>query len=687
MYESHFGFTSRPFAAAPDAGCFFPSENTRRAFESIVTCVERASGAALIVGGSGLGKSTLLLAIADRFQKEYSVACLESASLDSRKELLQNILFELGLPFHGMEEGELRLTLMDYLKPGDRCRNGLLLCVDEAHLLSAKLLEEMRLITNLVRDGQPRARLVLAGNSSIENRLAEPQLDSLSQRISTRAYLNALNSTETHKYISDCLEAVGKRLEDIFDEDAVQAVFVATHGIPRLINQVCDHALVLAVANGQTIVSQQLINEAWSDIQRLPVDWNVLGSQPATTSESVVEFGELESDSGNEIHTPDESVHEESVVLSFESTDDPTADTEPLTNPEDGVIDSTSVTQAEQNEPATEDTVAKEREFNGPSNPFEQESFEEEERVVDRFSQVIGHTPSKPNFPTPESESPNTESPVDDVQRTAIEQSNRQAIESVEGFDVDHSDPIPSEPYPQTLQQYDDGTDTNAPIDTDSLSSTDSLSRSDSEQSLDEYLANTREAITFGVGQGIYADQFKTLEGETQNEEPIEETKSGSDESSAERDALTDTVSIGDRPRNPGSININDTIPLSVSRVDLSCDSNESEETESANPATEDSNDSGGVADRSSVEQEISQVVSELQTEVDDAVQANTEPETQPQGASDDRDMIVVEKEDEATGGNSEEADTVPLSEKESETSSQVKREDYKQLFDRLRNG
>ena len=395
----------------------------------------------------------------------------------------------------------------------------------------------------------------------------------------------------------------------------------------------------------------------------------------------------MESDSGNEFHTPDESVHEESVVLSFESTDDPTADTEPLTNPEDGVIDSTSVTQAEQNEPTTEDTVAKEREFNGPSNPFEQESFEEEERVVDRFSQVIGHIPSKPNFPTPESESPNTESPVDDVQRTAIEQSNRQAIESVEGFDVDHSDPIPSEPYPQTLQQHDDGTDTNAPIDTDSLSSTDSLSRSDSEQSLDEYLANTREAITFGVGQGIYADQFKTLEGETQNEEPVEETKSGSDESSAERDALTDTVSIGDRPRNPGSININDTIPLSVSRVDLSCDSNESEETESANPATEDSNDSGGVADRSSVEQEISQVVSELQTEVDDAVQANTEPESQPQGASDDRDMIVVEKEDEATGGNSEEADTVPLSEKESETSSQVKREDYKQLFDRLRNG
>lgn len=167
MYETHFGFHSRPFTATPDADRFFPTEATRQAFDSCVDCVERASGAALIVGASGIGKSVFLQALARRFQHDFSVAVLESASIQSRKELLQNILFELGLPFHGMEEGELRLTLMDYLKPSERCPNGLLLCVDEAHLLPVGLLEEMRMITNLVREGKPRARLVLAGSPAI----------------------------------------------------------------------------------------------------------------------------------------------------------------------------------------------------------------------------------------------------------------------------------------------------------------------------------------------------------------------------------------------------------------------------------------------------------------------------------------------------------------------------------------
>ena len=85
---------------------------------------------------------------------------------------------------------------MDYLKPSDRCPNGLLLCVDEAHLLQTKLLEELKMITNLVRDGRPRARLVLAGNATIEERLTDPKLESLNQRIATRAYLQPMSQHE-----------------------------------------------------------------------------------------------------------------------------------------------------------------------------------------------------------------------------------------------------------------------------------------------------------------------------------------------------------------------------------------------------------------------------------------------------------------------------------------------------------
>ena len=217
MYESHFGFTTRPFTATPNADRFFPTERTKNFFDSVVSCVEGASGAALVVGASGLGKSVFLQAVGRHFQQDFSVAILESASLNSRRELLQSVLFELGLPYRGMEEGELRLTLMDYLKPSDRCPNGLLLLVDESHMLPTHLLEEMRMITNLVREGQSRARLVLAGNRSIEERLADPKLESLNQRISVRAYLEPMNASECRKYIDDQVAVAGKTSAEIFE--------------------------------------------------------------------------------------------------------------------------------------------------------------------------------------------------------------------------------------------------------------------------------------------------------------------------------------------------------------------------------------------------------------------------------------------------------------------------------------
>ena len=142
------------------------------------------------------------------------MALLSSGRLSTRRALLQAILFELGQPYRGMDEGELRLALVDYLTAGEDCPQGMVLLVDEAHTLPLRLLEEIRMITNLVRDGQPAVRLVLAGGCVLEERFASPKLESFSQRIVARCYLESFNRTETQQYIRAQIDAAGGGGED-----------------------------------------------------------------------------------------------------------------------------------------------------------------------------------------------------------------------------------------------------------------------------------------------------------------------------------------------------------------------------------------------------------------------------------------------------------------------------------------
>lgn len=292
MYESFFRFTSRPFVAAPLASSYFAAESTEAARQTLTRSIDRAEGPGLIVGPTGTGKTLLCRVIADRFQETFQVAMLSSTRILTRKALLQNILFELGRDYRGLEEGELRLSLLDYLQPNDDCPNGILLIIDEAHSLPLRLLEEIRMITNLVRDGQPRVRLVMAGSSKLEEKFASPKLESFNQRVAARCYLESFGREETYDYVLSRVSAAGGNADTIFNDDALRAVYQATDGIPRLINQVCDHALVMAFAGGRQQIDGAGIEEAWADLQQLPGPWNE--STDTEISSNAIEFGELD---------------------------------------------------------------------------------------------------------------------------------------------------------------------------------------------------------------------------------------------------------------------------------------------------------------------------------------------------------------------------------------------------------
>jgi general secretion pathway protein A len=228
MYEDYFGLCKRPFAAVPRVDQYYAAAAIEAARQTLARCIERAEGPGLVVGPSGTGKTLLCRILAEQFKDTFEAVLLSSGRLSTRRALLQAILFGMGRPYRGMDEGELRLAMVDHLTAGDDCPQGMLLLVDEAHTLPLRLLEEIRMITNLVSGGQARVRLVLAGGSVLEERFASPKLNCFNQRIAARCYLESFNREETEGYIHAQIKWAGGEGPEVIPSDACHAVYQAS---------------------------------------------------------------------------------------------------------------------------------------------------------------------------------------------------------------------------------------------------------------------------------------------------------------------------------------------------------------------------------------------------------------------------------------------------------------------------
>ncbi len=379
MYEEFFKFRSRPFTSAPQTGTYFPAasiENARRTLERVI---ERGEGPGLVIGPPGTGKTMLCLLLAEKFKEKFAVALLSSGRLKTCQALLQAVHYELKLPYRGMDEGELRLSLIDFLEPTSDGSQGLLLLVDEAHTLPWRLLDEIRLITNLVRDGQPRVRVVLAGGSALEERFASPKLGSFAQRVAGRCYLEHFDRPETSAYVRAQIGAAGGDSNRLVDEETLRSIFRATDGIPRLINQVCDHALVLAALGGHKRLSCEAIDEAWSDLQQLPLPW-CDGQTRSGPESQIVEFGHLSDDA--------ESMPEAIPFRASEASRASPAQNLHLATPDEQLDEQLDAIaeQLSEIDGGNEVSATTEVDLDFPEfgDPFSEE-FAEEEVVLDRF--------------------------------------------------------------------------------------------------------------------------------------------------------------------------------------------------------------------------------------------------------------------------------------------------------------
>ncbi|MGL6225952.1 MAG: ExeA family protein [Thermoguttaceae bacterium] len=309
MIESYFGLARRPFLAIPDVGSYFHAACMESARTTIGRCLDRGEGVSLIIGSSGIGKTLLLRILEEPFQMEYAVARFSNTRLKTPKSFLQQLLFALHQPFSGSDETELRLLLLEYLRRSSL--KGIVLLIDEAQSLTLPVFEEIRLLLNY-DDGQfPQFRVALAGTPTLEERLTHPKLTSFNQWIVSRSYLEPFSGEETSQYILWQLHHAKKgstminerEHEVLFDESARKCVHQLTEGIPRLVNQLCDHALLYTYEKGQTSINSSIVRSAWSQLQQIP--------EPATSTTRTV--------SSIESGSPTESVGLVQPVKSVES--------------------------------------------------------------------------------------------------------------------------------------------------------------------------------------------------------------------------------------------------------------------------------------------------------------------------------------------------------------------------------
>ncbi len=344
--------------ASPRTQFYHPAAVIDAALKGLERCIRRAEGVGLVVGQPGTGKSLLLLKLTEQVRDDFDVALLTGASICTRRALWQSILAAIGEPYKGIDETDLRIAVVERIRGLAATGSGLVILVDEAHTLPTRLIEELRLLTNIPTP-MPAVHIVLAGTLRLDEMLGASRMASLAQRIAVRGYLESLDHTETLAYLRSQVAAAGLTWDKLFEAGSDDAVYRATEGVPRLVNQLCDQALVL-VAESNRLVTPADIATAWCEIQRLPAP---AGLEPiATTStrddESTTVAFDDDFGGGNGLG-----------VIEFGAGDEPVAELHRLV-------------EAEPADPWSGPDV--ELVFGSSSDPFE-ELFADEERVVERY--------------------------------------------------------------------------------------------------------------------------------------------------------------------------------------------------------------------------------------------------------------------------------------------------------------
>jgi general secretion pathway protein A len=264
MYAQFYGLSESPFALTPDPRYLFLSDAHKEALASATYGVQERKGFVLILGEVGTGKTTLIRHLLGRFGPNIRTVFVFNPAV-SFLELLQLVLRDLELPCPSVRRVEMIETLNEYLLKEAAEGRYVVLIIDEAQHLSPTVLEEVRMLSNLETARGKLIQILLVGQPELGEKLGRPELRQLRQRIGLVAELKPLSHQETVQYVTHRLDVAGYKGQQIFTRRALRIIHQASGGIPRLVNVICDKALLLAYGSESAKVKGRLIREVLKD--------------------------------------------------------------------------------------------------------------------------------------------------------------------------------------------------------------------------------------------------------------------------------------------------------------------------------------------------------------------------------------------------------------------------------------
>ena len=273
MYTAFFGLREKPFDLLPNPDFLYPSRAHKRALTYLTHGIKERAGFILLTGEVGSGKTTLIRNMIRSQLRDSVLAKVFNTRVDSL-QLLMQINGDFGLDTDGRDKAALLRDLNDFLIEQYAQRRHAVLIIDEAQNLSAEILEEVRMLSNLETDRDKLLQIILVGQPELREILARPGLLQLRQRIQINCHLQPLSAVEVREYILFRLEKAGNKTALVFDDDAVEAIATYSRGIPRLVNILCDYIMIDAFSSQTRNIEGSVIHELAADLSFETQYWN-----------------------------------------------------------------------------------------------------------------------------------------------------------------------------------------------------------------------------------------------------------------------------------------------------------------------------------------------------------------------------------------------------------------------------
>ena len=262
MYTEYYGLNEKPFLIVPNPAYLYMSSKHQNALTYLEYGLSEGTGFILLTGEIGIGKTTLVRHMLNQIESEMDVAVIFNTNINAQ-QLLGIILNEFELDPAEAKSESLEILFRFLIKRYSEEKR-VLLIIDEAQNLSDEVLEEVRMLSNLQSDNQILLQILLVGQPELKERLNASGLAQLAQRITVNYHLTALTRDETLAYIAYRLAKAGGR-PDLFTDEAVDTIYAASGGIPRIINQLCDTALVYGFADELELIDKQILEQVIKD--------------------------------------------------------------------------------------------------------------------------------------------------------------------------------------------------------------------------------------------------------------------------------------------------------------------------------------------------------------------------------------------------------------------------------------